>query len=385
MHQSRTLLGHRDSVYAIVFSSDGRRIASGSRDGTAIVWRTDAGEIEQQIHVGGHVIGLAFSSDGTLLAAGTPDGTVIVYAPDGKRRLCTLQTTALECLAFRPGTYELMVGGADGRIYGWEVPSSRPTHLDVMSRAVLSLALSQDGSILAAASGAGTLTFFDTESWAIIRSYTPPRSEPIFYRAVLSPDGQLCLASLHYKARQDYNEINKILDRYEILVWELEREEQPALDATLVGHLGWIGGLDYAPKRDLIASGSFDETVQIWDRHEHDIVAELREHQGAVYGVAFSPDEEQLASCSANGTVQLWPVSALLERANLPNPAPEITIEAVRHRLLEAQRPGRSPLTLAARDIVDRLIALRSRPAIERELNRLLSTLVLRNYCISTP
>ncbi|MGZ7104659.1 MAG: hypothetical protein ACXVKC_04430, partial [Candidatus Angelobacter sp.] len=96
------------------------------------------------------------------------------------------------------------------------------------------------------------------------------------------------MASLHYKEI----DINGEQERYEILVWDQEREEQPSLDDTLVGHLGWIGGLDYASKLDLIASGSFDETALVWDRHQHKVVAELRGHEGSVYGVAFSPDED---------------------------------------------------------------------------------------------
>jgi CHAT domain-containing protein/WD40 repeat protein len=373
MHQSRMLLGHRDSVYTIVFSLDGKRIASGSRDGTAVVWQSETGEIEQRISIGGHIVDLAFSSDGTLLAAGNTDGTVIVCDAGGREHLCTLQTAALECLAFRPDTRDLLVGGADGRIHVWEVPSRRLVReFDVAPRQVLSIEFSKNGAIMAAASGAGTLTLFDTASWTKVRSFTLPSSlDPVIYRAVLSPDGRLCIASLAYKDTDP----NGIVERYEILVWHLEREDQPALHRTLVGHLGWIGGLAYAPERDLIASGSIDETVRIWDWQQHNVVAESRGHQGAVYGVAFSPDEKLLASCSADGAVQLCPISVLLQHTNLPNPLTEITIEAVLQRLLDAQRPGRSGLTLTARDIVERLADLRARTAIEREVNRLLPLL----------
>ena len=40
----KTLTGHSDSVYSVVFSADGEYLASGSFDKTIGVWRVSSGE-----------------------------------------------------------------------------------------------------------------------------------------------------------------------------------------------------------------------------------------------------------------------------------------------------------------------------------------------------
>src|SRR5271163_1585223 len=45
----QTLAGHLDVVFAVAFSPDGRRIVSGSRDKTIKVWDTTTGEVEKTL------------------------------------------------------------------------------------------------------------------------------------------------------------------------------------------------------------------------------------------------------------------------------------------------------------------------------------------------
>jgi WD40 repeat protein len=58
----------------------------------------------------------------------------------------------------------------------------------------------------------------------------------------------------------------------------------------------------------LLASGSSDTTVRLWDTHTRECVAALEGHTKPVKSVAFSPDSCLLASASADRTVRLWDV-----------------------------------------------------------------------------
>ena len=75
------------------------------------------------------------------------------------------------------------------------------------------------------------------------------------------------------------------------------------------GHTNDVDSLAFKPNSYLLASGSRDETVRIWDvedinnlRH----VRTLRGHTNAVTSVVWSPDGRTLASASVDGTVRLW-------------------------------------------------------------------------------
>ena len=56
----------------------------------------------------------------------------------------------------------------------------------------------------------------------------------------------------------------------------------------------------------LIASGSADKTVKVWDEVTGQVKFTLSEHRGAVNSVAMSADGQRLVSASDDGTVKVW-------------------------------------------------------------------------------
>ena len=75
------------------------------------------------------------------------------------------------------------------------------------------------------------------------------------------------------------------------------------------GHTDNVWSLAFKPNSYLLASGSFDNTIRIWnvgDRDNLRHVRTLRGHTDDVWSVAWSPDGRTLASASDDGTVRLW-------------------------------------------------------------------------------
>jgi len=77
---------------------------------------------------------------------------------------------------------------------------------------------------------------------------------------------------------------------------------------TLHGHTGAVPGLALSADGLLLASGSFDGTAKLWEIDRGQLVATLQGHTGAAHGVALSADGRLLASGSLDGTIKLWAV-----------------------------------------------------------------------------
>ncbi len=77
----------------------------------------------------------------------------------------------------------------------------------------------------------------------------------------------------------------------------------------VAGHTGQVRCLAFKPNSYLLASGSYDNTIRLWDVRDNNNllhVRTLRGHTSRVYSVAWSPDGGTLASAGRDGMVRLW-------------------------------------------------------------------------------
>lgn len=78
----------------------------------------------------------------------------------------------------------------------------------------------------------------------------------------------------------------------------------------LEGHQGWISAICFSPDGTLLASGSSDRTVRLWDPTNGLLMGEPMEgHRSVITSLCFSPDGSTLACGSSDGAIQLWDLS----------------------------------------------------------------------------
>ena len=79
------------------------------------------------------------------------------------------------------------------------------------------------------------------------------------------------------------------------------------LRLSLAGHKSWVATLDVTAARRLLASGSGDKQIRLWDAASGEWLFTLGEHRGWIRQVEFSPDGKLLASTSTSENfICLW-------------------------------------------------------------------------------
>ncbi|KAI9772614.1 MAG: hypothetical protein M1839_002427 [Geoglossum umbratile] len=78
------------------------------------------------------------------------------------------------------------------------------------------------------------------------------------------------------------------------------------LHGTLEGHSDSVSKVTFSPDSHLLASGSDNGTIGLWDLTTKELCGIFEGHLGRVLTVAFSPDGRLLATASVDGTVRLW-------------------------------------------------------------------------------
>jgi WD40 repeat protein len=298
---------HGDSgpVDSVVFSSDGRTLASGSADGTARVW-----DVATHKQLGPPltastlpVTSVALSPDGRTLAVGGDYGAVELWELATHRSFASLTASSLTSVAISPNGLTL-AAASDGSVRLWDIVTDELiTVLIPHVGSVTSVAFSPDGLTLAAASSDGSVRLWDLTTF---RPLGPPLTGDAssVTSVAFSPDSDLLAAG-----SQDGT----------VRLWNVLTRRP--LGPPLTGDAGSADSVAFSPDGRLLAAGNGDGTVELWNLatiEQLDATMTASTNVGSVVGVAFSPDGRTLAGVDGNGTVQLWDTATGRRLGSLP-------------------------------------------------------------------
>lgn len=350
----RTLHGHRDEVWSVACSPDGKQLASGGRDQKIRFWST-AIQSDASAHwpLPPATREAYLAEDGQTLATISTNELVQVWRTSNFHCLAEMPAPFTNRMnwshgqwtqvALAPGGTCLAVGngmpsgtGHEGaRLSAFTIPSMRDgLEFRGLRTWVAGLAYSPNGAQLAATgffgelqalvwetrSGrllhsltnipgrSGRLKFSPQQTWLAIRLdeawtwglavglWKLPKATP--ERILSKPRHRI----LDLAFSPDERHLATAGEDASVCIWDVATGERLG---DLTGQLSYFTAVAWSPDGSRLAGGGEDGMITIWDTISHQPVGRLKGHQKPVRGLAFLVDGNSLVSVSM-GVLRLW-------------------------------------------------------------------------------
>jgi WD40 repeat protein len=282
-------LGHNSGVKSVVWSPDGKTLATGGYDNTLKLWDAASGQqLRTQCVSPNSIDSETFSPDGRTLAAVVSTYVELWDVASGRelRMLSGHRHWVLSVAWSRDGK-TLATGSLDKTAKLWDPNTgSELRTLTGHSSSVNSVAWSRDGKTLATGSSDNTVKLWDASSGREIRTLSS-HSDVVNSVAWSPIEDTLASASGDGTVR----------------LWDAVTGKELRV---LRGHSSSVNSVAWSRDGKTLATGSSDNTVKLWDAASGGEIRTLRGHSNSVTSVAWSPNENALASASGDSTVKLW-------------------------------------------------------------------------------
>ena len=197
------------------------------------------------------------------------------------------EAASVNCVSLSLEGNNLVTGSHSGIINLWNIRASLCVATFIEHKSVVSSVKHlQSGNVFVSAGYDGTVRAYDTVRLRSFRVFTSP-FDSRFNEVAIDESGEIVCASA--------------IDSCQILLWSFKSAQ--LLD-VLSGHTGVISSLRFST--GFIVSGSWDNTVRVWDMERSEHNCQLLPHTREVLAVAVAPGKRQLVAAVMGQQLLIW-------------------------------------------------------------------------------
>jgi WD40 repeat protein len=322
--KERDFAGPTLPIVAVAANGAGTTLAAVSADKTLTLWNAADAKVLHKIALPAAAFAVVFGPDPKMVYAGLADGSIRVFSlADGKEvKNLAAHKGAVVGLAVAPKGDVLYSAGADKFIQLWTLPEGKPKARYEHTAPVTGLALSKDGTQLAAVAGKAVKIWNvaagkESAAWHAVAEASS---------VAFSPDGTRLLLAGADKAARVYEIGGKFMEAFPheatvhaAVYIDAKRVATAGADKVVRlwtsallwqrAHQGPVRAALFSPKGDQVFSAGDDKAVRIWATADGKEVRTLTDADGAVTHLGLSADAGHLVA-AAGKTIRMWELAA---------------------------------------------------------------------------
>lgn len=270
------LVGHTGYVPSAIFSPDGMRVASGSRDKTLRIWDAYTGEmLLQPVLHAEDILDISFAPDGNRVATGSRDAIRIWHAGTGRLAAGPFAHRHIFRVIFSPdgakilfaaGTTVCVINALTGN------PIIKPVEHGCN---VHSIDMSFDGKRVASGCGDNRIHILNAKTGSVFDRFKGHTD--VVFSVAFSPDGKRIVSGSRDRT---------------VIVWDAKGK---ILAGPIHGHTDEVLCVAFSPDGKNIVSGDGEGDIRVWDATTGALLAPpLEWNIGSIFSVAFSLDGQRI-------------------------------------------------------------------------------------------
>ncbi|QVL31411.1 protein kinase [Telmatocola sphagniphila] len=242
----------------------------------------------------GPVWGIAYSHDGKMLATGSEDGAIRFWNAKTGEANFTINNAhngPIWALAFNNDGTEIYSCSDDGLLKLWRLSDQRYTKFMPVESGIRSIAVSKSGQYVATGARNGVVSIHDIRQGVTLASLAS-HDGPVMAMA-FSPNDEI-LAS---------GSIDKT-----VKLWQVnpKNTRNALVPKNILKHETSIYTLAFSPDGKLLATAGWDSEIRIWSMAKDNMIKQFEAHRSEIFGLKFNPLNSELISVGSDRMVKFW-------------------------------------------------------------------------------